>query len=340
MRLWVISVRNKKERSPLSYALLTFILVAVIALASIALAVVTDKQVIVSAWDRQVRIHNPGKTVRDAISEAGIVVGPEDRVLPDLDSPVKNGMEIEIRAAEPVFVVKGDEAITLLTSDLRVSAVLAKAAIEPGPDDIVVPPVDQNVPASGVVKVVEVTFAEVTDDVRISYATERRNDTSIEAGLYKTYRYGTNGVSRVNYRVRYEDGTEVSRQELSREQVTEPTAQILLVGTLREVSRGGESIRFSRAIEMRSTAYCPCAKCCGLNAKGVTALGLPAKPGVIAVDPRIVPLGTRVYVDGYGYALAADTGSAINGNRIDVCFETHEEALRWGMRNTKIYVLE
>ncbi len=340
MRLWVISVSNKKKRSTLSYALLTGILVAVVALASIAVAAVTDKQVIVSAWDRQVRVHNPGKTVREAVAAAGIVIGPEDRVLPDLDSPVKNGMEIEIRAAEPVFVVKGEEAITLMTSDLRVSSVLAKAAVEPGPDDIVVPPMDHGVPASGIVKVVEVTFAEVTEDIRIPYATERRNDSSIEAGLYKTYRYGTNGVSRANYKVRYEDGSEVSREELSRELVTEPTAQILLVGTLQEVSRGGENIRFSRAIEVRSTAYCPCTKCCGPNAKGVTALGLPAKPGVIAVDPRIVPLGTRVYVDGYGYALAADTGSAIKANRIDVCFETHEEALRWGMRNTKIYVLE
>ena len=106
MRLWVISVSNKKKRSTLSYALLTGILVAVVALASIAVAAVTDKQVIVSAWDRQVRVHNPGKTVREAVAAAGIVIGPEDRVLPDLDSPVKNGMEIEIRAAEPVFVVK------------------------------------------------------------------------------------------------------------------------------------------------------------------------------------------------------------------------------------------
>jgi 3D (Asp-Asp-Asp) domain-containing protein len=67
---------------------------------------------------------------------------------------------------------------------------------------------------------------------------------------------------------------------------------------------------------------------------------MQAKQGVIAVDPRIIPLGTRVYVDGYGYALAADTGGAIKGNKIDVCFETHDEALRWGMRNTKVYVLE
>lgn len=340
MRLWVISVSRKKNRSPLSYALLTCILVAVLAVSSLAIALVTDKQVVVSAWDRQVRIHNPGKTVGDAISEAGIVLGPDDWASPDPDSPIKNGMVIEIHTAEPVFVVKGGEVVTLLAFDRSVDAVLAKAGVEPGPDDIVVPGPGLNVPESGIVKVVKVTYAEVTGDLQIPFATERREDASIEAGLYKVYRSGSAGISRVDYKVRYEDGVEVAREELSREQVTEPKPQILLVGTLREVSRGGENIRFVRAVEVRSTAYCPCVKCCGPNASGVTALGVPAKPGVIAVDPRVIPLGSRVYVDGYGYALAADTGSAIKGSKIDVCFETHEEALRWGMRNIKVYVLE
>ena len=340
MRLWVITVSKKKNRSPLSYAVLTCILAAILAVSSLAVALVTDKQVVVSAWDREVRIHNPGETVRDAIAEAGVILGPEDWTSPDPDSPVKNGMKIEVRTAEPVFVVKGGEVTTLLSVDRSVSAVLTQAGVEPGPDDIVVPGPGLDVPASGIVQVVEVTYAEVTADLQIPFATERRNDGSIEAGLLRVYRYGTTGISRVDYKVRYEDGVEVAREELDREQITEPKAHILLVGTLQEVSRGGENIRFVKAIEMRSTAYCPCTICCGPNAKGITALGLPAKPGVVAVDPRVIPLGTRVYVDGYGYALAADTGSAIKGNRIDICYETHDEALRWGMRNTKVYVLE
>lgn len=340
MRLWVIAATRRKNHNPLSYALLTCILAALLATSCLAVALVTDKLVVVSAWDREVRIHDPGETVRDALAEAGVVLGPEDWTSPDPDSSVKNGMTITVHRAEPVFVAKGGEVSTLLTIDRTVAGVLAKAGVEPGPDDIVVPGLGQNVPESGLVRVVTVAYAEVTADLQIPFATERRNDASIEAGLYKVYTNGKPGVSRVEYKVKYEDGVEVSREELSREQVTTPKAQVLLVGTLREVSRGGENIRFERALEVNSTAYCPCTKCCGPNAKGVTALGLPAKQGVIAVDPRVIPLGTRVYVDGYGYALAADTGSAIKGNRIDVCFTTHEEALRWGMRNLKIYVLE
>ncbi len=340
MRIWVVAATSRKKRSPLSYALLTCIIGTLLAIACVATVLVNDKQIVVSAWDREVRLHNPGDTVEEAIAEAGIVLGPMDRVIPPLDSVVKNGMTVEIRRAEPVFVKKGDSVTTYLTCDTDVSKILALAGVEPGPEDIVIPAKGRSITETGLVKVVEVTYAEVTENVEIPFATERRNDSSIEAGLSRVYRYGSNGVSRVNYRVRYEDGVEVSREELGREVVSEPKSQVVLVGTLQQVSRGGEDIRFVKAFEMRSTAYCPCTKCCGPNAKGVTALGMQAKQGVIAVDPRIIPLGTRVYVDGYGYALAADTGGAIKGNKIDVCFETHDEALRWGMRNTKVYVLE
>jgi len=340
LRVWVIAATSKKKRSPLSYALLTCILGTLLALICLAVALVNDKQIVVSAWDREVWLHNPGKTVEEAIAEAGIVLGPMDRVTPPLDSLVKNGMTVEVQRARPVFVKKGDSVQTFLTCDRDVSRVLQLAGVEPGPDDIVVPAKGERVSETGLVRIVEVTFAEVTEDIQVPYATERRNDSSIEAGLTRVYRYGSNGVSRVDYKVRYEDGVEVSREELRHELVKEPTSQIVLVGTLREVSRGGENIRFVKAFEMRSTAYCPCTKCCGPNAKGITAMGIPAKPGVIAVDPKVIPLGTRVYVDGYGYALAADMGSAIKGNRIDVFYETHEEALRYGMRNVKVYVLE
>ena len=93
-----------------------------------------------------------------------------------------------------------------------------------------------------------------------------------------------------------------------------------------------------RPIRVVATAYCPCRKCCGSSASGHTATGRHATQGVVAVDPRVIPLGTRVYVEGYGNAIAADTGSAIKGRRIDVCFDSHRKALQWGRRRTIVYV--
>lgn len=97
-------------------------------------------------------------------------------------------------------------------------------------------------------------------------------------------------------------------------------------------SRGAGGYRIVEA-----TAYCSCYKCCG-KSNGITAFGMKARYGVIAVDPGTISLGTRVYVDGYGMAVAGDTGGAISGNRIDVCFNSHKEALQWGRRKVKIII--
>ena len=80
------------------------------------------------------------------------------------------------------------------------------------------------------------------------------------------------------------------------------------------------------------TAYCPCEKCCGEYANGYTATGAKATQGVtIATDPDVIPMGTEVEIDGHIY-IAQDVGGAISGNRIDLYFESHEDALRWGVQ--------
>jgi uncharacterized protein YabE (DUF348 family) len=338
--LWVLATERKKDRSPLPFLALTSILVAVLATSCVAVALAATKSVEVVAWDRQIRLITTAKSVKQALAEAGVVLGPGDSCVPGPDVPLKSGIIVTILRAEPVFVVQGGNVIALLTSEKGVDAILAEAGVSPGPDDVVVPGAGQEVPESHLVKVVKVTYGEVVQSEEIPFSTETREDSLLEAGLYEVYGRGVPGEIRVTYKVRYEDGVEASRQEVSREELEAPSPQILLVGTLREISRGGNDIRFRTAIEVLSTAYCPCTKCCGPSAKGVTRTGLPAKKGVIAVDPRVIPLGSRVYVDGYGFAVAADTGSAIKGDRIDVCFDTHQEALVWGMRWLKIYILE
>ena len=86
--------------------------------------------------------------------------------------------------------------------------------------------------------------------------------------------------------------------------------------------------------EMIITAYCPCEKCCG-NSNGITASGTKAKQGrTVAVDPRYIPYGTEIVIDGQTY-IAEDCGGAIKGNRLDIYFESHREALNFG-KQTKI----
>lgn len=78
----------------------------------------------------------------------------------------------------------------------------------------------------------------------------------------------------------------------------------------------------------------------GLNGDGITATGLRARKGIVAVDPRVIPLGTKLFIEGYGEALAADTGGWIKGNRVDLCFDSLQECYTYGRRHLYVYLVE
>ena len=101
-----------------------------------------------------------------------------------------------------------------------------------------------------------------------------------------------------------------------------------------ETSRGW--VRYTEKMSLEATAYLPTDG----SPEGLTAMGIPATYGIVAVDPDIIPLGSRVYIPGYGEALAADTGGAIVGYRIDLCMESYDEAMDFGRRNITVFVLK
>ncbi len=340
MRLVEPTIGQERIRRAVLFVLTTIALCAVLALVCWQAFQSQRCAVTVMAWDREVSLYTHAATVAEALEEANISLAAGDICDVDLDALITEGLIVTVERAEPRFVHYAGEIIPVFTTDKSVLTVLALAHVTPGTDDMVIPDIDAELAEGQSVRVVKVDYEEVWEEIAVAFGTETRPDASIEAGLTKVYRQGVSGIERVQYRVRLEDGQEVGRDELTRDTVKEAVNKVVLTGTMTAMSRGAEDIRFTRAFEVKATAYCPCQECCGVYANGLTHTGLPAKKGVIAVDPNLIPLGTRVYVDGYGYATAADTGGAIKGNRIDVCYDTHGEALGWGVRQVKVYVLE
>ena len=105
----------------------------------------------------------------------------------------------------------------------------------------------------------------------------------------------------------------------------------------READRVSRGIpRYRAAYTMHASAYLPSDG----GGSGVTATGMVARRGVVAVDPNVIPLGSRLYIPGYGEAIAADTGGAIVGNTIDLCMESYDEAIQFGRRSVEVYVID
>jgi len=181
---------------------------------------------------------------------------------------------------------------------------------------------------------------EVVQREPIPYPTLRKSSSELRSGTSKTVRTGINGLKQVTYRV-HEDsaGTEVRRELVSTKVLKHSVPEIVAVGTRGSLSsRGYFSGR--RTVVMIATGYDSSPGSNGGNRSGRTAIGLKIGHGVVAVDPRFIPLGTRLYIEGYGYAVAADTGGAIKGNRIDLGHDSARAASRVGRRQVLVHILD
>ncbi len=177
---------------------------------------------------------------------------------------------------------------------------------------------------------------------------------------------GKNGTQKTTYKVRYEDEVETDKIEIKSTVSKQPVSQVVKYEVASNtISRDGETTTrndniqapvsgYTKTIDMKFTSYCLCKKCTGKSpgskGYGVTASGYVITPGnnekIVAVDPSVIPLGSKVYVQGlngtpdYGYALAADKGGAIKGNKIDLYVDEHGSGPWWTVGNVRVYVLD
>ncbi|MFC4402763.1 LysM peptidoglycan-binding domain-containing protein [Gracilibacillus xinjiangensis] len=141
-----------------------------------------------------------------------------------------------------------------------------------------------------------------------------------------------------------EEDEQVNRETIeSTPEATDPaevkTAQVAQQTTNNQQQTQDSQQQTGQTINVTATAYtAKCAGCSGITATGINLLENPNMK-VIAVDPNVIPLGSRVYVEGYGEAIAGDTGGAINGNKIDLHVPTKQEALNWGRRQVQVTIL-
>jgi len=170
----------------------------------------------------------------------------------------------------------------------------------------------------------------------------QRTDKNLAEGTKKVIQEGEKGTRQKQFEVILENGKEISRKLIKTVTTKESKDKIVVVGTKASsqpalASRGTGSK--SKEFYVTATAYT--ASCNGCSGTTATGYNLRSNPNakVIAVDPSVIPLGSKVYVEGYGYAVAADTGSAISGNKIDVFFPNKSQAYQWGRKKVKIRVL-
>jgi len=244
-----------------------------------------------------------------------------------------------------VTVIVDGQPRELRSAATNVAALLHQQRVAFDRHDIVAP-----APASPLDNDLVVTVKHVdswTETVRSTIAARlvKRWAFTLPIGHKKVVDPGAPGLAEVAYAVtRTPDRRSVRRTKLVSRILRAPRARIVAEGigeytALSELAAKGIQGTLNlatSALSMVATAYT--AGCGGCS--GTTASGRPAGHGVVAVDPRVIPLGTRMYIPGYGHAIAGDTGGAIRGNRIDLGFDSTAQAYQFGRRSVTVYLIK
>ena len=284
------------------------------------------------------------------LDEAGLALGADDTYTIQAND---GNSEITVQRSQTIFIDYYGEKMEVTSFGETVEALLTRLNLSWGEDDVLTLDLKQDTFDGMEFSISNIVQKEQVYTGIIPYETIYCNDATLQSGETVVLTEGTNGTSTCTAMVTYINGIETERTVLS-EKVTEPAVdEIIAVGTaeVQPVNPDmpiidentitlptGEVLPYTKVITSLATAYCD---------KGLTATGTQARVGAIAVDPRRIPYGTRMFimsVDGeyiYGVATAEDTGSRehIVGTRIDLHYNTRRECIQFGARDCLVYFL-
>ena len=292
-----------------------------------------------------------GDTVAEAVEDSGFTLGENDVLSVDADTILREDAEVSITRYYHVTLAHDGEEQTLLVKEGDVASALEATNLTLGKEDYTDVPLDQALTEGLVVTVSRVTYEETQETEAVAYSTKEEKTDSLYEGETKVKTEGVEGERTIVYRNKMVNGKVVETEEISNEVTTEPVDKVVLVGTKKKpsgyasissdgtlIDHNGNRVSYKKAFTGRCTAY---------TGGGWTATGRPAQYGNIAVNPDVIPYGSKLYIcspDGsvvYGYAIAADTGGFASKGYImaDLYFDTYEECANFGVRNMTIYVL-
>lgn len=320
---------------------------------------VTDRQikdislVMVDAFadsEKTTELTTRQSTVSEFLAENNVELGEFDRVSMLMEDELYDEARIVIRKGRN-FTLNIDGNIEIITTTKKtIREAFEEAGVLVNDADRVEPGLDTNIEEDMNVSVFRVANEIITVDTEIPFKSREVSDSSLAKGKTTVKVRGVNGLKRTVYSITTENGVETKREILEQTTLREPTTRVIAVGTkaVAKSSGGtktvttnaGQTLNYSKKITVSATAYTA-------SAGKKTASGRVAQYGVIAVDPKVIPLGTKLYVEStddgkswqYGYCVAGDTGGAIKGNKIDLFFNSKSECLQFGRRSAIVYVL-
>lgn len=326
------------------------IFIVMLILMSITIGIDTNRKTILVTIDgKESKITTFRNTFSDALKVNNIVLGPKDKTTPSINNKPKKNDKIDIKRAVNVTVAVDGRELNIKTTEETVEKMFKQEGIVINEEDKVVPSKNSSVKEGLKLIVTRVETKVMEQKYPLDFTTVVKKDENSKKGSTKVLQDGQEGEKVITTKLVYENGKEVKRDVINETVTKNPVQKIVAVGTLStvNVSRGG-NVMYKTSIKARATAYSagfsstgkrPGDKNYGITASGTTVKRDPNGFSSVAVDTNVIPMGTKLYIEGYGYAVAEDTGGTIKGNAIDVYFDTDSECFQWGVKNVNVYIL-
>ena len=276
-----------------------------------------------------------------ALQDIGVRLGPADLVDPPINAPVVAGMGVTVKHAKAVTLLLGTEEHTIYTQRVQLKEALADIGLTLASDDRIEPSLDTVVSEGMTAKLVRVGGREFIEK------RDHRQEDRVQAGRQPhrqrlPRRPGPRRRRTRIYRVVIEDGKEREKKLVKESYEREPQATVIYypAGSAAPTGLPDGNINVTGVNRVYATWYnaASSGKSTSDPAYGVTRSGQTLKKGIVAVDPKVIPLGTRLYIPGYGFAVAGDTGGGIKGNMIDLGYPDGAPA-DWRTGWVDIYIL-
>lgn len=289
-------------------------------------------------------------SVSQLLQKNNIQLNKKDKIDTPLDFVINDDIHIFIETAKNIFFKLDDgKTIPFLSDDSTVGQALNSYYKETGK---IFKLVEGQSPAKEIyrdmtINVIPVTEKTVTDVLQIPFKTDIIENPNLEKGTEIVKVEGVLGAKEIKTKQYFINNTLEKSLNVSEKVIKQPINKVIEKGTKitqNFVKTELGNLKYKKKITMKSTAYTAgpesTGKRPGQPGYGITASGMKARKGVVAVDRSLIPFGTKLYIEGYGMAIAADTGGAIKGNKIDVFMNSYNDAINWGVRNVNVYFLD
>ena len=291
-----------------------------------SIQIIRSTPISVSVNSEQLNLHSSATILGQALWNNGIHLYKKDRIEPEVSTLLDKSLAVVVHPSIPIEIDFLDQTMIERTTANSVGMTLKDAGIPLQGLDDSLPPENAPLPFKGLIQVVRVREEVIIETSPIPFETQYQPISDLAIDNQQIIQPGEIGLTAQRFRIRYENNIEMDRTTESEYIAKQPSDRIIGYGTKLEsktISTSEGTVRYWRALDMYAVSYNP------TSAGGsITASGLPLQKGVAAVDPQYIPYGTRLYIPGYGEAVAADTGPGITPRMIDLGY-SDEDFVSW-----------